>query len=79
MKEVHAAQIGAITLTTAAMKKITVENLLDNLNEDFKLRGKASRSNLSTIKIAKESFGDVKAIALGPRHVEQIHFRKTGL
>ena len=68
-KETGSAELGHSKFTTPQMKKQTVKGLLDDLKEDFRLRGKLSKQTACGLKLAEESFGDIKAVAFDPAHV----------
>ncbi len=52
-------------------KDLTIGDLLDALQADYKLRGKASVGNLSTLAGARRAFGTVPALALTAAQVDR--------
>jgi integrase len=62
---------GLQKFTTPQMKKVTVHDLLESLKADFMQRGKLSPQNESTIKIAQDAFGHIRAMELSPDHVNR--------
>ncbi len=62
LKEVHADQIGAKTFIGPQQQRVTVDELLDNLECDYKLRGKWSAKVNSNVKPLREHFGNWRAV-----------------
>ena len=62
LKEVHADQIGAKTFIGPQQQRATVDQLLDNLECDYKLRGKWSVKVNSNVKPLREHFGNWRAV-----------------
>jgi integrase len=72
LDDLAAERKGFRKFATPAMKKVTVHDLLESLKADFMQRGKTSSQNGSTIKLADEAFGHIRAMELSPDHVN--HF-----
>lgn len=70
LDERGASRRGSEAFSTAKMAKQTVGDLLDSLKSDFELRGKLSPQNLCCVNTAKKAFGEHKAMALRPEHVD---------
>ena len=64
LKEVFADQIGARTFISPKQQRVSVGELLDNLECDYKLRGKWSVKVNSNLKPLREFFGDRRAVDL---------------
>jgi len=62
LKEVHADQIGAKTFVGPQQQRITVDELLNALVEDYKLRGKNSPQFRAHLKPLREHFGNWRAV-----------------
>jgi integrase len=62
LKEVHADQIGAKTFVGPQQQRVTVDELLDNLECDYKLREKWSARIDSGCKPLREHFGAWRAV-----------------
>lgn len=70
LQEVGADQIGAKTFVGPEQERITVGELLDALNADYKLRGKSSPQNLSNFKRSRLDFGLQRACSLTAEQVD---------
>ncbi len=70
LKEVGADQIGAKHFVGPQQQHIKISELLDALEADYKLRGKASPQFLSHIAHIREQFGFVRAIQLTSEMVD---------
>lgn len=64
LKEVFADQIGARTFISPKQQRVSVGELLDNLECDYKLRGKWNVKVNSNLKPLREFFGDRRAVDL---------------
>ena len=62
LKEVHADQIGAKTFVGPQQRRVTVDELLDNLECDYKLRDKWNTKVNSSMKPLRDYFGNWKAV-----------------
>jgi integrase len=71
LKEVGADTLGLKTFVAPAQHRLTIQNLVDALESDYKLRGKASLQNLSNLKRARRDFGPVLATSLTAEAVDQ--------
>src|ERR1041385_3312135 len=67
-------ELGAETLGLQSFiphqDRITVSDLLDQLEHDYKLRGKYSPSITSHLQRARDAFGHYRAVTLTPKHVD---------
>lgn len=67
-------ELGAETLGLQAFiphqDRITVGDLLDQLEHDYKLRGKYSPSITSHLRRARDNFGQYRATTLTPKHID---------
>jgi integrase len=54
----------------AKLKDLSIDDLLDALKADFKLRGKDTVRNLSTLELARDAFKDLTARTLTPVAVD---------
>jgi integrase len=70
VKEVHADEIGARPFVGPQQQRITVSELLDALEADYKLRGKDSRQVKTHLKSIREHFGDWRAVAVTAEAVD---------
>jgi integrase len=71
LKEVHADQIGARSFVGPQQERITVSGLLDALEADYKLRGKASPQFKAHLKPMREHFGDWRAVEVRAEAVDK--------
>ena len=71
LKEVHADQIGAKTFVGPQQQRITVDELLNALVEDYKLRGKDSPQFKAHLKPLREHFGNWRAVELTSEAVDE--------
>src|SRR5215469_6156880 len=62
LKEIGADQIGAKTFISTKQERVTINDLLDSLETDFKLRGKWSRGNKSNVKSVRDHSGSWRAV-----------------
>ena len=62
LKEVHADQIGAKTFITPKQQRASVDDLLDSLETDYKLRGKWNAKVNSNVKPLRDYFGNWRAV-----------------
>jgi integrase len=70
MKEVAADQIGARSFETPQARRLTVGDLLDGLESDYQLRGKASPQALSYIEQVRKDWGDKLAASITPGKID---------
>jgi integrase len=71
LKEVHADQIGAKTFVGPQQRRVTVDILLDALEEDYKLRGKDSPQFKAHLRPVRERFGNWQAMAVTSEAVDE--------
>lgn len=71
LKEVHADQIGAKTFVGPQQQRMTVDQLLDALEEDYKLRGKDSPQFKAHLKPIREHFGNWRAVQVTAEAVDE--------
>lgn len=64
LKEVHADQIGAKAFVGPQQERITIDELLDILERDYKLREKWNVKVSSNVKPVREHFGNWRAVDL---------------
>jgi hypothetical protein len=70
MKEVWADRQGLQTFIQRA-DKVRISELLDDLEKDYKLKhGQVSKQTRAHLKPIRETFGDMRAVALTPKHVD---------
>ena len=70
LKEVHADQIGARPFVGPQQQRLTVSELLDALEADYKLRNKTSPQFQSHLKHAQQAFGEWRAVDLSAEAVD---------
>jgi integrase len=70
LKEIHADELGARTFTTPKARRVTIDELLDALKDDFELRGKLSVQNASHLRQAVKCFQGRLAVALTPEQID---------
>src|SRR5580658_9967223 len=66
LKEVGADQIGAKRFVSPQQERIKVSALLDNLEADYRLRGKYTPQFKSHLAHIRKQFGDYRAIEVTP-------------
>jgi integrase len=71
LKEVGADQIGAKRFVSPQQERIKVSALLDNLEADYRLRGKYTPQFKSHLAHIRKQFGDYRAIEVTPELVDQ--------
>jgi integrase len=71
MREVGADQLGLQKFVGPAQRRITVQQLLDALQVDFKLRGKDVARLPSNLKPIEEHFGDYRATQLTSADIDK--------
>ncbi len=62
---------GGPVFVTPKASKITVRELVDALEADYKLRAKDSPQNLSQLKRCKEDFGEFRAVGLTSEQIDR--------
>lgn len=70
LRQVGADQIGAQQFITPRMEKVRISELLDALQDDYRLRGKDSKQFLSNLKYVRLAFGHWRALALTAEKVD---------
>jgi integrase len=71
LKQAHAHEVTGEAFTTQRDRRRKVSELLDDLAAHFKLGGKGSPQNLSTIKRAKEYFDDFRALSVTSKMINE--------
>jgi integrase len=71
LKEVHADEIGARSFVAPKQQRLTVGELLDALEGDYKLRGKDSAQFKSHLKAVRNYFGDWRAVDVTAEAVDK--------
>jgi len=71
VKEIHADQIGARPFVGPEQQRITVSELLDALEADYKLRGVGTPQLASHLKYVRAHFGHFRAIALTAEQIDK--------
>lgn len=71
LKEVHADEIGARPFVGPQQQRITISELLDALEADYKLRGKDSPQFQSHLKVIRDHFGDWRAVNVTAESVDK--------
>jgi integrase len=71
LKEVHADQIGAKTFVGPQQQRVAIDELLDALDEDYKLRGKDSPQFKAHLKPLREHFGNWRALDVTAEAVDE--------
>ena len=70
LKEVHADEIGARPFVGPQQQRVTVSELLDALEADYKLRGKESPQFKAHLKPVRKHFGDWRALEVTAESVD---------
>jgi integrase len=71
LKEVHADEIGAKPFVGPQQQRITISELLDALEADYKLRGKETPQFRAHLKPVREHFGDWRALEVSAESVDR--------
>ena len=71
LMEVGADRIGAKTFVGPQQERATVNDLMDALERDYRLRGKWSKKNVSIMRPIREQFGEWRAIDLSSDAISQ--------
>jgi integrase len=70
LQEIGADTLGLQSFLGPSQDRITVGDLLDHLEHDYRIRSKYSPSIKSHLQRARDAFGHYRAILLTPKHVD---------
>ena len=70
LQEIGADTLGLQSFLGPAQDRITLNDLLDHLEHDYRIRNKFSPSIKSHLQRARDAFGHYRAIALTPKHID---------
>jgi integrase len=70
LQEIGADTLGLQAFLGPSQDRITVSDLLDHLEHDYRIRSKYSPSIKSHLQRARDAFGHYRAILLTPKHVD---------
>jgi integrase len=71
LQEIGADKLGLQTFIGPSQEKLTVKELLDHLEDDYKLRGKYAPSTKTHLERAKNAFGHHRATKLTANHIDK--------
>jgi len=76
LKECAAEELGGVHFVTPGERRQTVADLIDALENDYRIREKDSVQNLSLLKRVRADFGNYSATGLSETHLDQYITRR---